>query len=282
MGILLKNILLEAKMYSMSTEEVLEQLLKFDGKTLIFMDTETSGLDVGKFYTQPIQISALVVDGSTWEIKEEYSADIKLRNEVDGIVNYPASEYADKFRKEQRRWMAKYKKELFHPKTSMDKAGYNVDSSKDEKDVMLEFQKLVEKYPNPIIVSHNAKFDMNIIQSSRRYRGLSPLKDVLVLDTLQLTRYFYIPLLVAMESSPEIAEILKQLLAKTKYKSYGSSLGKLAGVFKVKSDKWHDSRADVQMLFEILKKMIDFLEKNKSVDARKYRGVQAKRFRNSW
>jgi DNA polymerase III epsilon subunit-like protein len=83
-----------------------------------------------------------------------------------------------------------------------------------------------------------------------------------------------------VQGNIEAERILAGLLAKTKYKSYSSSLGNLAKVFEIKIDGWHDAKEDVKMLMGVLQKMIIFLKQNASVDIKDQQATAAKRFRN--
>jgi DNA polymerase III epsilon subunit-like protein len=135
--------------------------------------------------------------------------------------------------------------------------------------------------PSRTVFIHNAKFDMKTIQARRKIHGLAPMKRFPVLDTVKIARLFFVPALIATENSPEAKKMLDGLLAKTKYKSYTVSLGKLASVLGVTMDKWHDAKADVQMLMEVLQKIIEFLKQNVDLDITKQKASQAKRYRNS-
>lgn len=279
----LKDILAEAKLYSFNIKEVLEKFMQFEGKTLILFDTETVGLEPNTSYIQITQIAGMAFDGSTMTKIGEYSKKLNLGEPLQRALNDPNSPEAKHLSKERARHLRKYKKEDLHPSDALKMTGYATgDEEKvDEKQGLIEFEEFVNKYQNVVLIAHNATFDMKAIQARRKLHGLPPMKRVPVLDTVQISRFFFIPAMQATESNPEAAEILKSLLAKTKYKSYVSSLGKLASAFKIKIDGWHDAREDVMMLFEVLKKFIDELNKNKDVDIRKYQAPAAKKFRKS-
>jgi len=122
--ILLKDILAETKLYAYSTEELLEKFLKFDGKTLVFLDTETTGVDPNDFYVQLTQLAMMAVDGSTWEVKEEFSTKVELTPTLLAVLNDPNSKEAAAFEKENQRHIRKYKKPETHPRELLDKTGY--------------------------------------------------------------------------------------------------------------------------------------------------------------
>lgn len=285
--LLLKDILAETKLYAYSIRELLEKFLKFDGKTLVFLDTETTGIDPNDFYVQMTQLAMMAVDGSTWEIKEEFSTKVELNQHLLNLLNNPNSKEVSDYEKENQRHIAKYKKPIVHPKELLDKTQYFSNTNAGEKkmseaEALKECEKFLSKYPNAIIVAHNAVFDLKTVQTRRRINGMAPIKRYPVLDTLAIARFFFVPALLALENDPEAKGFLEMLLAKTKYKSYTTSLGKLASVFKVTSDNWHDASADIKMLFRILQEIIKYLEKNKDLDITKDKGKQAKRYRKAF
>ncbi len=280
--ILLKDILIETKLYAYSTEELLQKILKFDGKTLVFLDTEATGIDPNDFYVQLTQIALLVVDGSTMEAKEEFATKVELNDTLKAIINDPQSPEAIAFEKENQRHIKKYKKPESHPSELLKMTGYHDgDNSKLSEELALKkVEEILKKYPNVILIAHNASYDMKMIESRRRVLGMTRMPKYPVIDTIAISRYFFVPVLVALENDEEAKRFLDALLAKTKYRSYTTALGKLANVFGIESKNWHDASADVHMLFAILKKMIEYLSKNKNLNARKYKGVMAKRHRN--
>jgi DNA polymerase III alpha subunit (gram-positive type) len=281
--ILLKDILTEAKLYSYSTDELLEKFLKFDGKTLVFLDTETTGLDPNDFYVQLTQLAMMAVDGSTWEIKDEFSAKVELNQHLTNLLNVPNSKEVAAYEKEDQKHIAKYKKPIVHPRELLDKTQYHKVNPGEKKmseiDALKECERFLQKYPDAVIVAHNAFFDMKTVQTRRRVNGLAPISKHPVLDTLAVARYFFVPTLLSLDKDEEAKQFLEKLLAKTKFKSYSTTLGKLADVFKVTADNWHDASADIKMLFQIIQKLIEYLKMHKNVDIRKQQGVQAKRLR---
>ena len=282
MGILLKDILLEEKLYSYDIKTILDKFLTFEGKTLVFLDTETTGLDPNDFYTQMTQVALMVVDGSTWKISEEYSTKVHLNDKLLRLFNDPKSKEASDYEKENQRHIKKYKKPMAHPKDLLKTSGYDIDSPKgkvSEIEALETVESIISKYNNVIVIAHNAGFDLKVIQTRRRINGLQPIKRIQVLDTLQIARYFFIPALVSLKGNQEAEDMLKQLLAKTKFVSYTTVLGKLAQVFKISADNWHDASADIKMLFGVLQKMIEFLKQNRDLNISQYQGKQAKRYR---
>lgn len=278
----LKNILVEAKLYSMSLSEILEHLKMFEGKTLIFFDTEASGLEPNSEYEQVTQIGALAVNGSTWEVIGEFNEKIALTAGTLRLLNDPKSKETKMYNADHARWLRKYKRPYKHPRDTLQGTHYYdgqpMETRNDEKTALLNFEKFVDQWPDAMLVAHNASFDMKMIGARRRLNGLPPIKKYKVFDSLKLARYAFIPMLVALESNEWAAEMLKKMLAKTKYKSYGADLGKLSDVFKIETN-WHDALEDVKATVTILKNIMKVISDNKDVDIRNYQGKQAKRFR---
>ncbi len=279
--IFLKKLLNEVKLYSLTTEELLNKFLEFEGKTLIFFDTETAGLEPNKPYIQLTQISALAINGSTMEFLKDFDAKVKIIPSLDRLMNDPTSPEAIKFSQSNERYRKKYKKDIAHPSDLLKMTHYysGDPATYDEKDALIDFEKFIGQFSNVILIAHNATFDMKVIQARREQYKLPRMKTYPVIDTLKISRFFFVPTLLSLQGNPEAEEYLKFLLNKTKYKSYGVTLGKLANLFQIKLDDWHNSAADVKMLFEILKKMIDYLKSNTSVNIDKEKAKAAKRFR---
>lgn len=283
MTIKLKDLLAEAKIYSYTIQEMLEKFLKFDGKTLVFFDTETAGLEPNTSYIQLTHIAGMAYEGSSMEPLGEFSKKVNRGDALNRVLNDPNSPEAKHLDKERARHLRKYKKQDMHPNDVLQMTGYHSGNEEklDEKDALIAFEEFLNKFENVILLAHNAKFDMKTIQARRRLNGLPPMKRYPVLDTVQVSRFFFVPALISLENSPEAKNMLTGLLAKTKYKSYTVSLGKLASVLGVKMDSWHDAKADVQMLMEVLQKIIVFLKQNADLDINKPKAAQAKRYRKA-
>ena len=66
----------KTQLYGLSIKELLDTVLNFNGKTLIYFDTETMGLTPKKDYLQLTEIAAVAYDGSTF--KEVDKIDYKV------------------------------------------------------------------------------------------------------------------------------------------------------------------------------------------------------------
>lgn len=278
----LKDLLFEAKLYSFTIPEILDKFLKFDGKTVVLFDTETVGLEPNTSYVQATHIAAMAYDGSTFNELGEFSKKVNIGPALNNALNDPNSAEAKHLDKEMARREKKYKKPDLHPRDALKMTGYDTPNAEklDEKEALLEFEKFLDGFQNVVILAHNATFDMKVIAARRKFHGLPPMKRYEVLDTVNISRFFFIPAMQALETVPEVKTVLDGLLAKTKYKSYSSSLGKLGQALGVKVDGWHDAKEDVKMLMQVMKKIIEFLKTNANTDIRKFQGQAAKRFRN--
>jgi DNA polymerase III alpha subunit (gram-positive type) len=198
-------------------------------------------------------------------------------------LNNPQSREAIAFEKANQRSLRLYKKPITHPSELLKKTNYfssNPGEVKmEEPQALSELVKFIKKFPDAVLVAHNATFDMKAIQARLRYNRLPNMGKYHVVDTMKISRFFFIPVLLSMENNSEAKEFLEQLIAKTKFRSYSSSLGNLAKVFKIKLDGWHQASEDVKMMFQIFQKLIEYLKTNKDVDIRKQQGIQAKRLR---
>ena len=282
-SILLKTLLAEVKLYSYTIPEVLEKILKFEGKTLVLFDTETVGLEPNTSYIQLTHLAAMAVDGSTMQEIGDFSKKVNIGSGLNNVLADPNSEEAKHLARDRERHLIKYKKADKHPSELLQMTGYysGTEDRLDEKDALIAFEQFVDRYHDVILIAHNAVFDLKTINTRRRIHGLPPMKRLPVLDTLKIVRMFFIPAMISMEHVPEVQTMLSGLLAKTKYKSYSASLGKLAQVLGVKMDNWHDAKEDVKMLFQVLQKVIEFLKKHPEPLDRRVRDQIGKKYRGT-
>jgi DNA polymerase III alpha subunit (gram-positive type) len=281
--ILLKDLLVEAKLYSYTTRELLDKVLNFEGKTLVFLDTETTGLEPNVSYDQLTQISVLAIDGSTWKKIDDLNIKVELGWRMKNILDDPNSPQSVSFEKASQRSIRRHHKPITHPRDILKMTHYyDAEPNEvriDERAALTAVENFLNKFSNVTIVAHNATFDLKAIGARRRLNRLLPLKNYPVIDTLKLSRFFFIPVLLSLENNARAKEYLAALIARTKYRSYASSLGKLASIFKVKLEGWHKADEDVEILFAVFGQLITFLRENIDVDIRKQQELQAKRLR---
>ena len=310
--------MINERLYGKTIPDILEHIESFKGKTLVFFDTETTGLEPNRIYEQVTQIAAIAINGDNWsklgqfEEKAALGANVKqilsdpsiktfveklkdpnfqiANKEVDKNILTPQTQemlrniknpVSREYMKDYVRWVKKYKK---HPTSLEDILGFTRYSSGkpeaervSEKDMLINFEKFVNQYGNDVIlISHNAAFDMKVIETRRRENGLQRMKKYKVFDNLMFTRYFLIPLKVVLNDK----EFLDQVTTKSKVQPYSSSLGKVAQAMSINPTGWHDALADVDMMIQVMQKVIELLRINMKLDVRSYQGLQAKRTRN--
>lgn len=303
-------------MYGKTIPEILEHIKQFKGKTLIFFDTETTGLEPNRPYEQVTQIAAMAVNGDDWSLLGKFEEKAALNPNTQKILNDPtikafvtklkepnvkltsddkkelSPEIQDMIRnikdpisreymKDYVRWLKKYKK---HPTALEDILGMtrHFDGKPEsergtEKEMLKNFEKFVEQYgENIVMIAHNAGFDMKTIEARRRINLLGRMPKHSVFDNLQFVRFFLIPLVVTLNDQ----EFLNQITTKSKVQPYSSSLGKVAQAMKINPSGWHDALADVDMMIQVMKRLIELLEENETADIRKFQSTQARRLRN--
>jgi DNA polymerase III alpha subunit (gram-positive type) len=310
--------MIKERIYGKTIPEILEYIEQFKGKTLIFFDTETTGLEPNRSYEQITQIAAISINGDDWSILGKYEEKAHLGANVKQILNDPTiKKLVDKIKdpkfkiidklddkknlsdeaqslirnirnpisreymKDYIRWVKKYKK---HPTSLEDILGFTRYSTGkpeservSEKEMLINFEKFVSKHgDNIILVSHNAAFDMKVIETRRRENGLQRMKKYKVFDNLAFTRFFLIPLKVTLNDK----EFLDQITTKSKMQPYSSSLGKVAQAMSINPSGWHDALADVDMMIQVMQEIIKLLRVNIKLDIKSYQGTQAKKLRN--
>jgi DNA polymerase III alpha subunit (gram-positive type) len=310
--------MLNEKIYGKTIPDILDHIELFKGKTLVFFDTETTGLEPNRSYEQVTQIAAIAVNGDDWTKLGQFEEKAALNPNVKQILNDPSikafveklkdpnfqitNKEVDKnlltpqtqellrniknpisreYMKDYVRWVKKYKK---HPTSLEDILGFTRYSSGkpeaervSEKDMLINFENFVNQYgENVILISHNAAFDMKVIETRRRENRLQRMKKYKVFDNLMFTRYFLIPLKVVLNDK----QFLDQVTTKSKVQPYSSSLGKVAQAMSINPSGWHDALADVDMMIQVIQEIIKLLRVNMKLDIRSYQGLQAKRTRN--
>lgn len=304
------GLLKEVRLVGRTISDLLDEFQKFEGRDLIFFDTETLGFNPLPEYIQLTQIGAIVVAGDTMKEKDTLNVKIQLGDS--------AKRFLDPTSWERKDW-GEHHKEGGHDKTPdevLDMTGYFNDlpsTPATEEKALKMFSKLINKANNPILVAHNAGFDMEFINvRAKRYNV--PIKKTSVIDTLRLAKYYLIPVLEKLEKS----EVLRQLKrhkemkisdikpdepGKKKRKHpkgtefekftaedgtemlriiYGrpsASLGRLTPALLGKINDWHDALADVQSMILIYQRIIEILYANRNVDIRDLQASEIKRYK---
>jgi len=241
---------------------------KLKDRVLIFFDTETTGFSPKINYTMITEIAAVAYDTSTGERLGQYNMKAKLSSDVTSRIE------REKQRKEAR--FGKYKIEKLKPwdkkrktiEDILDMTGYHGedDQYKYEYDMMEEFSRFVNSFSdkNPILVAHNARFDMYQVGKALERHGLPKISKYPVLDTMMLTKNYLFPLIDKLEKSndPDATELINSLRLGKKYQNRLKHLG---DAFKVSTKHWHSAIADTEQLAGILSAIIQFFERKLAV-----------------
>ena len=127
------------------------------------------------------------------------------------------------------------------------------------------FTEFLDKYPDRVLVAQNAPFDVGFLNNMYQRIGREPPDDISV-DTVVIFRKFLTPALKMFKANREAGKELSEqdaniLNAMTTDKGKLSvSLGKIIKAFDVENKGWHDALADVTMLLDVLKAVINFLD----------------------
>lgn len=251
---LLYPILFEGQLEKgkLSVEEIVN---KFKNRVLIFFDTETTGLYSRKKHSLITEIAALAIDTSTGQELGRYSMKSKLSPEV------------EQTRERQRALKASGE---LRAKMSIDDilkmTGYEEgDIPFEEEGKVLEgFVNFIKQFEgkNPVMVAHNAAFDMRQINDALKQRHkMTFLPKYPVLDTLALVKKYLQPLLLGLEEKRGENEEIDRLLNTLRpAKTFVSGLSALGLAFEVGTEHWHSAVADALQLSGILAKILTFFE----------------------
>ena len=308
----LKN-LKEVRLYGRTISELLDEFQKFEGRDFIFFDTETLGFNPEPEYIQLTQIGAILVDGATMKQKKTLNLKIQLTDSAKRFLEPGSWERTD--------W--EKNKEGTHDKTPsevLDMTGYFNDLPErlaTEEQALKLFAQFINNANNPILVAHNAGFDMRFISVRAKRYGIT-IKKTEVVDTLRLAKYFLIPTLEKLEKS----DVLKQLkrvkvmkvsdikpdevsangkpknkkhpkdtefenftaedgteMLRITYGKPSASLGKLTPVLVGKIEDWHDALADVKSMMLVYQKIIEILYANRNIDIAALQADEYRRYK---
>ena len=252
---------------------LVNEYLNFKNKNLIFFDLETLGFHPTFEYEQITEIAATSVCGNTTDVQKQLHYKISLSKSSKNLIDEVDSVERYNWETRQRR---RGKTAFTSPCEILEFTQYYQNSCEyvDEKYAISEFFKFIEKTQNAVLVAHNTEFDINYILTRGSRYGLT-LPDAEIIDTLKISRFFFIPMLRTLVDDKVAAEILSCLTRhhprqKTKI-HFSSKLGDLATALQVNSVNWHTADADVQMMYEIFIKMISLFKNNDNVDINKHK-----------
>jgi len=256
------------KLHGITIDDLLDKFLKFEGKTLIMFDLETLGLNPVYEYEQITEVAAWAIRGEDFEILDKLNYKVNLSKSAKTLLDDPNSLERGNWERRQRK---RGKNAMTDPNDILKMTRYHkIDPQIEEEASALEkFIQFVNKYPNPVLVAHNAEFDVKFVGTRGAKYGIE-LPKTEVLDTLKISRYFFAPAIETLVDEVEATELLQSLFRQRgKITHTSSRLGELAEAFKISSEYWHTANADVEMMLGVLGKMIEFLGKHRGADIRK-------------
>lgn len=221
-----------------------------DGKKLVFFDTETTGFNPR--INQIIEIAAITVDGSTLQDVDQYHVKIELNRET-----------LDAIQKEKPK-----KSGEMSISDILNMTKYNDKSDKmDERAAIEGFNNYIPD--KAVMIAHNAKFDLKMINTRARKLGTSPLKrPYKVLDTMLMSRLFFVPLSQELEmdgdanATAQLDVLTKQWTKSGKRQKISSRLGDVSTALVGNIENWHTALGDVQTTINVFKKLKEFFNVN--------------------
>lgn len=199
----LKNILLEISNSTLPIEQLINKFMKFDEKTIIFLNLKTVGTNAAEKQSQLQSLKVIVVNGST--IK-----DIKRLNIQVNTTNY-TRKFMDKVTPAN---LDLKSKEYKNPHTFLNMNNYfRKVSPKNltEIDTIKTFKKILETSIHPIIISDNANF----IFERANFYGIQ-LLPVSIISNKSAVMSFFLPALHLLNDSGLIQSLKKFKLVKLK------------------------------------------------------------------
>jgi DNA polymerase III epsilon subunit-like protein len=266
----IRELLAESKLSGRTIEGVLELLDGYADNTWIFFDTETTGLHPKS--SQLTEIGAIAVNPNEWAtdatVLGQFNEKIMLTPSTKKLLNDPESEERQAWEKGN----ASARRPLKEPQDvlAMTRYGEKDRSYGDEQDVLDEFFEFVESFPNPLMIAQNAAFDLRML--SVRSEGKLPRYPVL--DTQQLMKHYLLPLLKTQTSAEggdvKAQELLDKLYVKKGNWGYHSvSMGVVSKAYGISIDDWHNALADVKMMMEMYKSVVETIRRGMTTDISK-------------
>tara|TARA_B110000444_G_C18848220_1_gene603565 strand:- start:209 stop:1090 length:882 start_codon:yes stop_codon:yes gene_type:complete len=252
------------KLIGATIPDLLNTFLNFENKVLIMFDVETLGLNPGYDYEQITEIAACAISGDTMQELKKINFKVELSESAKELLENTDS--IQRFNWE-RRQSKRGKTAFTDPNELLKMTHYYEIKSKSETEefAIKKFYEFVEQYEDVILVAHNANFDVSFVNTrGNQYQLKFP--TTTILDTLRLSQFFFVPTVETLKTSVA-TELYERLSRKNRKRIHISSrLGDLADAFKINSEMWHSASADVDMMNQVMVKIIKFLETNKQTN----------------
>ena len=262
-----KKLLVENKLSGRTIEGVLSLLDGYASNTWIFFDTETTGMHPKS--AQLTEIGAIAVDPNTWDseatVLDQFNEKIKLTDETERLLNDPESEERQAWEKGNQG----ARRPLKDPQAilSMTRYGEQGRTYGEEQEILDQFFDWADQFPNPLFIAQNASFDLKFLN----VRSKGKLPKYPVLDTMQLMQYYLVPLLKtqikAEEGNQEAQDLLDKLYVRKGNWGYHSvSMGVVSKAYGISIDDWHNALADVKMMMEMYRNVVETIRKGMGTD----------------
>ena len=138
---------------------------------------------------------------------------------------------------------------------------------KDEKETIENFITWMNQFDSPFMIIQNASFDMSMLSGRYGQRTKNE-----VFDTKRLIQLYYLPCLQKLaETDPKYKSVIDKIGKSDRdHGLISSSMSKVGPALGVVMTGYHDAITDCRITIEMFKKIIEFLEQNKSIDISKY------------
>jgi DNA polymerase III alpha subunit (gram-positive type) len=281
------DLLLKEGFYENPLTTMQDILNSFRDRTLIFFDTETTGISSKADSSQITEIAGVAYLANTAEKLGEFHKKISLNDKV------------EKARERQVSNPEEVKNMSINSILAM--TGYFEENTEftSEKEAMEGFKEFVSSFQNPLLIAHNAVFDMRQINDALKRNGSSFMPKIRVMDSLGLVKNYIQPLLnilrrgrasnrvqrllVAMAfprkevismGKGEFSELLNSIPEEEleerhkKYSYLYSSLAHLTAGLKIDLKDWHSAIADTEALAQVVKQLSELMDSYSHFDDR--------------
>ena len=257
----IRGLLTERRLSGRTIEGVLELLDGYADNTWIFFDTETTGLHPKS--AQLTEIGAIAVDPNDWaadaSVLGQFNEKIKLTPETLGAIEQQSAEDPET-----------RKGKSIQDILSMTRYEEEDRAYGDEQEIIDQFFEFVESFPNPLMIAQNAAFDLRMLS----VRSSGKLPRYPVLDTKQLMDLYLLPLLrtqtQAEQGDPEAQALLDKLYVnKGNWGHHSTSMGIVSDAYGINIDDWHSALADVKMMMEMYRMVVQTIQHGMGVDISK-------------
>jgi len=244
-----------------TTQDMLDYIEHLSIKTLVFIDTETTGLLRHKI-EQLTQISAIAFE---YDFENNQLDEIDTFNNKIKLTPYTLNRRNTPEGKKQLDWVLRFNH--YGNKIANNPKYLN------EKEVLNIFLDWLDKIDNPVLILQNASFDMDMICG----RSGEKIKYE-ILDTKQLLQYFVIPITQKLaEDFPEYGKSLKEIGISERDKGLiNSSMSKWGTFFGIDMKGYHDGLTDCRITSQMFLEIINYMEENKNLDISIYQNKRIK------